>query len=116
MKSAPGRSPPSSSPARAQQQLRLQRIGVLEFVDQDDAEAPAEFAAHFRVVADEVARLDQQVEEVERAGLLLPLFVALEARRASPRATARRDRRRPYRGTLSRHRGARRVRQSPDRA
>ena len=36
-------------------------------------------AAHFRVVADEVARLDQQIEEVERAGLLLPPFVALEA-------------------------------------
>ena len=39
----------------------------------------AEFAADVGVVADEIARLDQQIEKIERAGFLLALFVALQA-------------------------------------
>ena len=79
MNSAPGRSVPSSAPAELEQQLGLQRIGVLELVDEDDAEALAELAAHLRVVAHEVARLDQQIEKIERARFLLARLVAAQA-------------------------------------
>ena len=50
-------------------QLGLDRIGVLELVDQDVGGAPAEVLAHDRVVAHQVARADQQVVEV---GVALP--------------------------------------------
>ena len=79
MNSAPGPQRAVVVAGEAEQQLGLQRIGVLELVDEDDAEALAELAAHIGVVADQIARLDQQIEEVERAGFLLALFVALQA-------------------------------------
>ncbi len=64
-----------------QQQLRLQRIGVLELVDEDAREALLEVPPHLAVVANQVARAEQQVEEVERA------FARLErARSASTHA------------------------------
>ena len=60
---------PSIVAREQQQQLGLQRIGVLELVDQDDAEAlSGTRGRHRRVVADQIARLDQQIEKVERAG------------------------------------------------
>ena len=61
------------------QQIGLQRIGVLELVDEQDAEAAAKLFADFGVVAHQVARLDQQIEKVERAGFLLARFVATQA-------------------------------------
>ena len=50
-----------------QQDLGLQRIGVLELVHEDPLEAGLEAAPHLGVVADEIARAEQQIEEVERA-------------------------------------------------
>ena len=55
--------------------LDLQRVGVLELVDHQEAEAPLEPRAHARVVAQRVARLQQQVEEVEDAALRLLALV-----------------------------------------
>ena len=61
-----------------QQDLGLQRIGVLELIDEHPLEAALKAGADLRVVADQVARAEQQVEEVERAGVRLQLLVALE--------------------------------------
>ena len=61
-----------------QQDLRLQRIGVLELVDEDLLEARLEAAPDLRVVAHEVARAEQQIEEVERAAPGLQLVVAID--------------------------------------
>ena len=64
-----------------QQDLRLQRIGVLELVDEDVREARLEAAADGRVAADEIARLEEQIEKVERAGARLQLLVAVDRAR-----------------------------------
>ena len=61
-----------------QQDLRLERIGVLELVDEDPLEARLESAPHLCVVAHEVARAEQQIEEVERAAASLQLVVAVD--------------------------------------
>ncbi len=55
--------------------LHLKRVGVLELVDHQVAEALLEPHAHARVVAQRVARLDEQVEEVEDAALGLAALV-----------------------------------------
>ena len=61
-----------------QQDLGLQRIGVLELVDEQMREARWN-AARTRGCADEqVARAQQQVDEIERAGALLQLLVAVD--------------------------------------
>ena len=60
---------------QAHEQLGLQRIGVLELVDQQVAEASLEVMAHVGVIADEIAGANQQVEEVEGTGAGLPLLV-----------------------------------------
>ena len=78
-----------------QQQLRLQGIGVLELVDEDVRPARLQAAAHVRVVAHQVARAQQQIDEVEAAGPRLqalvvldqrPQVVAQERRQVGPRA------------------------------
>ena len=61
-----------------QEDLRLERIGVLELVDEDPLEARLESAPHLRVVAHEVARAEQQIEEVERPASRLQLVVAVD--------------------------------------
>ncbi len=63
------------------QQVGLKRIGVLELVDENEAEAGLKLAAHRRHIADQVARADQQVEKVERAGACLPRLELLDAGR-----------------------------------
>ena len=79
-----------SADGEQQQDLGLQRIGVLELVDEDVREARLEAAAHAGVAAHQVARLEQQIEEVERAGARLqrlrtsrsaPAQLALQRRR-----------------------------------
>jgi hypothetical protein len=57
--------------------LRLQRVGVLELVDEDVREAALEIGAHLATVAHEIARSQQEVDEVERGGARLELFVAV---------------------------------------
>ena len=54
-----------------QQDFGLQRVGVLEFVDEDMGEALLQLGAHGGVVAHEVARGQQQIEKIEAAGALL---------------------------------------------
>jgi len=63
---------------KQQEDLRLQRIGVLELVDEQVSEATLEVGAHGRDVAQEIARAHQQVDEVERAGIAFELFVTVE--------------------------------------
>ena len=72
-----------SADAEQQQDLRLQRIGVLELVDEDVREARVKPAADAGVAAHQVARLEQQVEEVERAGPRLQLLRSRRSRRCS---------------------------------
>ena len=77
---------PGASPVRLgvvvggeqQQDLGLQRIGVLELVDEDVLEARLEAPADAGVVAHEIARAEQQIEEVERAGARLQLVVPID--------------------------------------
>ena len=61
-----------------QQDLGLQRIGVLELVDEQVREAQLKRGAHLRVIAHEIARRHQQVEEVERAVPRLRRLVAID--------------------------------------
>ncbi len=58
---------------KQQQQLGLERIGILELVDEDPLEALLEMPPHLRIVPDQVARAEQQVEEVERAARVLSI-------------------------------------------
>ncbi len=64
-----------------QQDLGLQRIGVLELVDEDALEAALEALAHAPVVAHQVACDEQQIEKIERAVLRLHLAIALQRAR-----------------------------------
>jgi hypothetical protein len=54
-----------------QQDLGLDRIGVLELVDEDARELLLQVRAHASLRLDQIARARQQVGEVERAGRLL---------------------------------------------
>ena len=63
-----------------QQDLGLQRIGVLKLVDEQALEALLEAAAHLGIISNEVARLEKQIEKIERAGLGFRLLVLLRAR------------------------------------
>ncbi len=53
----------------------LERIGVLELVDEDAAEACLELAAHGRRADEEPTRADQQIDEIERPRLVLEALV-----------------------------------------
>ena len=63
-----------------EQQLGLERIGVLELVDEEMAPARLQAAAHARVVAHQVACPQQQIDEVETAGATLQPLVVLDQR------------------------------------
>ena len=63
-----------------QDDLRLQGVGVLELVDEDAGEAPLEVGADRVVVAHQIARLDQQVDEVEAAGVALEVAEGFDRR------------------------------------
>ena len=62
-----------------QQELGLQRIGVLELVDEEHAKPLLESPPYARPVAHEIARLDQEIEKVERPRLALAPLVARDA-------------------------------------
>ena len=74
--------------------LDLQRVGVLELVDHQEAEALPEPGADARVVAQRVARLHQQVEEVEDAALGLLALVDRDDALERAHQARRGDRRR----------------------
>ncbi len=63
-----------------QQDFRLQRIGILELVDEDMADALLQLGTHGGAVAHEIARDQQQVDEVEHPGALLGVFVVADDR------------------------------------
>ena len=73
-----------------QQNLRLQRIGVLKFVDEQPLEPLLKAAAHIGIVFHQVPRLQQQVEKIERAGFGFLLFIPL-CTRAQLAAQQRRE-------------------------
>ena len=58
------------------QDLGLQRIAVLELVDEDPREAGLKRAADLGVAGKQIAAAQEQVDEVERAGTLLQPFVS----------------------------------------
>ena len=62
-----------------QDDLGLERVGVLELVDEDALKSRLEIAAHLVNVAHEVPRAQQQIEEVERASAHLQLLISLDA-------------------------------------
>ena len=62
-----------------QEQLGLQRVRVLELVDEQSGEPALEVFTNVGAVADQIARTQQQVEEVERAMRGLQPFVAVDA-------------------------------------
>ena len=66
--------------AQAPEDLRLQRIGVLELVDEDVGETRGERPAHRLVIAQQVARGEEQVVEVEQRGGALVVPEALRDR------------------------------------
>ena len=51
--------------------LGLKRIGVLKLVDKEVREAALQLASDASVIANKITRLDEQVEEIETAGLRL---------------------------------------------
>ena len=59
--------------------LGLQRIGVLKLVDKDALEALLKARSHDRVVSDQISRLHEQIEEIERAGSALGRLVRVDA-------------------------------------
>src|SRR5207253_1075472 len=61
-----------------QENLRLQRVGVLELVDEDVREPALQLGTDRRVVADQVAGAEQQVDEVEAAGAALQGLVSFQ--------------------------------------
>ena len=63
-------------PAQVLDQLHLHRVGVLQFVDEQEADAPPQTLADLRVVADQVAGQDEQVLEIDNAGAPLELEIA----------------------------------------
>ena len=63
-----------------QQDFRLQRVGVLELVDEDAGETPLKIGAHVGVVPHQVAGRQQQVDEVEPAGVPLEPGVGVNRR------------------------------------
>ena len=63
-----------------QEYFRLKGIGVLEFVDEEMAEALLQLAANDSVIAQEIARLDEKVQEIEPPGLGLQGLVGLNRR------------------------------------
>ena len=78
-----GRDPPPVAFRRIvggqqQQDLRLQRIGVLELVDEDVREARLERPADARMRREQIARAQQQIDEIERAGALLQRLVSVD--------------------------------------
>ena len=62
-----------------QQQIGLERIRILELVDEDPLEVLLEMPPHLRIVPQQVARAKQEVEEVERARARLERFVGVHA-------------------------------------
>ena len=62
-----------------QQDLGLQRIGVLKLVDEDPFEALLKARPHLWVIPDEISRLEQKIEKVERAGLGFCGFIRAHA-------------------------------------
>ena len=74
-----------------QQDLGLQRIRILELVDEDSFETLLEAGAHLRVIVDEIACFEQEVEKVEGAGLGFCGFIGRTQPRSSPRSAAARS-------------------------
>ena len=70
---------PGSSRRQEQEDFRLQRIGVLELVHEEATEAGLKVIADARVVANQVARVEQQIEKVERPFAGLELLIAVDA-------------------------------------
>ncbi len=58
-----------------EEDLGLERVGVLELVDEDALEAALEVLPRAAVGLDEIAGAEEQVEEIELAGARLPLLV-----------------------------------------
>ena len=61
-----------------QEHLRLERVGVLELVDEEVREALLEPDAHALVGAEQIAREHEEIEEVELARARLQLLVAAD--------------------------------------
>ena len=54
---------------KQQEYFRLERVGILELVHEEMAEAPLQLAANSGIVPDQIARLDEKIEEVEPSRL-----------------------------------------------
>ena len=52
-----------------QKDLGLERVGILELVDEEVGKALLQLGANAAVVSNEVARLDQEIEEIEATGV-----------------------------------------------
>ena len=63
-----------------QEDLGLEWIGILELVDEEVGKALLQLGANAAVVSNEVARLDQEIEEIEAAGASLQFFIGADRR------------------------------------
>ena len=79
MNSAPGRSVPSSAPASSSSRSACSGSVSWNSSTRMTRNRSRNSRQIVLVVAHEIARLDQQIEKIERAGLLLALFVAAQA-------------------------------------
>ena len=63
-----------------QQNLRLQRVGILKLVDKDVREALLKIRAHGGLVAHDITSPQEQIDEVQLARLDLEVFVCTNRR------------------------------------
>ena len=63
-----------------EEDLGLERVGILELVDEEVSEALLQLGANAAVVSNEIARLDQEIEEIETTGVSLQVFIGADRR------------------------------------
>ena len=63
-----------------QEDLGLEWVGILELVDEEVGKALLQLGANAVVVSNEVARLDQEIEEIEAAGASFQFFIGADRR------------------------------------
>ena len=64
--------------AQQQQDLDLQRIGVLKFVDEQMAEALLQIAANFHLAAEQIADITEQVDKIQLSQAMLAFAIVFE--------------------------------------
>ena len=63
-----------------QQDLGLEGVGILEFIDKVMREALLQLGAHALIVADEITRLDQEIDKIEAPSFSFQVLIGTHRR------------------------------------